>query len=172
MLLSIFSKLSKIFHGSLEASNTSETSLFGANFLGCFDLGSKRRKRHARWSEIHRLGVVQTANDRTKRSSLSSILLPSVMRNLSRSFGNRLNVIKAISLVAFTLVFSSTAVAQVTTPPNINGAFAIGQNNLAGTADNTDTPAMLTGLGEQNGVTFDFDASLTGTGLWLSLIHI
>ena len=75
-------------------------------------------------------------------------------------------LMKLFAIIAITIAFSSAAAAQVSAPPNINGTFATGQNNLAGTATGSNTAATLTGLGEQNGVTFDFDASLIGTARW------
>lgn len=60
------------------------------------------------------------------------------------------------------------AAAQVTSPPNINGAYPVGTNNLAGTAFNTQTTGTLTGLGLNQGVTFDFTGSVTGAANWNS----
>jgi len=48
----------------------------------------------------------------------------------------------AIALAGCFALALNPASAQVTAPPDINGTFPTGQDNLAGTATNTSTPAI------------------------------
>ena len=67
-----------------------------------------------------------------------------------------------------TIAAPSMAVAQVTAPPNINGGFPVGTNNLAGTAFNSQVTGTLPGLGLNQGETFTFVGSVSGAANWNS----
>ena len=60
------------------------------------------------------------------------------------------------ALAAPQLVF-----AQATVPPAINGTNPVGTNNLGGSTNGTQNTANLTNLGENQGVTFDFQGQIT-----------
>ena len=74
-----------------------------------------------------------------------------------------------MALVALILGVSLASVshAQVTSPATINGGFPTGTSNLGGTTAGSNGDATLGGLGENQGVTFDFDASLEGSAVWV-----
>ena len=77
-------------------------------------------------------------------------------------------VIGAMLMMAISLLLpSSLAYAQASSPPSINGAFPTGQNNLQG-SNGASSPVTLSGLGEQNGVSFSLTAELNGTTTWNS----
>ena len=64
------------------------------------------------------------------------------------------------------LLAASNTMAQVTTPPNINGGNPIGVNNLGGTTGGTQNFGSLAGLGANQGETFTFSGQPTGGGQW------
>ena len=69
-------------------------------------------------------------------------------------------------LVLVWLFSVSNVIAQVTTPPNINGGNGIGVNNLGGTTGGTQNFGSLAGLGLNQGETFTFSGQPTGAGQW------
>ncbi|MEM8651298.1 MAG: hypothetical protein AAGF54_12270 [Pseudomonadota bacterium] len=77
----------------------------------------------------------------------------------------RYSFLVCLLLVAWFFSASST-IAQVTTPPNINGGNAIGVNNLGGTTGGTQNFGSLAGLGSNQGETFTFTGQPTGGGQW------
>ena len=98
------------------------------------------------------------------RNWLSDHLNHSSMHQVQRgSSAKRLHLLIVMIVMS---CFSLNANAQVSAPPNINGGFPVGVNNLDGTADGTQGDGTLGGLGLQNGVTFDLDATLSGTATW------
>ncbi len=80
----------------------------------------------------------------------------------------RLSAATLLALLFLPLFLSSVVYAQATSPASINGSFAVGTNNLAGTTSGSSGSATLTTLGSNQGATFDFSASLSGTGTWNS----
>ena len=58
--------------------------------------------------------------------------------------------------------------AQVTSPPNINGAYPLATNNLVGTNTGTQTTGILNSLGLNQGVTFNFTGTVSGAANWNS----
>ena len=59
------------------------------------------------------------------------------------------------------LAAPQVAFAQVTVPSAINGAYPTGTLNLGGSTNGTQNTTTLTNLGENQGVTFDFEGQIT-----------
>ena len=84
------------------------------------------------------------------------------------SWSMNYSIIALLLSVLMSMMFTERAGAQVTSPPNINGGYPVGVNNLVGTNFNTQTTGTLNTLGLNQGVTFDFTGSVTGAGNWNS----
>ena len=66
-----------------------------------------------------------------------------------------------MSVLLFALLFAAPAFAQSTAPASVNGPYPVGTLNQGGSTSGTQNTATLTGLGLNQGVTFDITGQIT-----------